>query len=559
MKLRSKISILLGTSLFALFTVGLFSIISILNLTAAIDEIGGVRLPSVLGLEIMNEGQTAIKAANLATLTYENEPGSSSKFAELDIKRKEVWGRIDRGWKIYEPLPQTADEKKLWDRFLVEWSAWQKNDKKIGSLIAALGNAASDDERKALFPEYKNVMAADQALFAASEKTLGELITLNSDVANTVIVAEREAAKKSCFVVSGVGIAAFILLVCAGAVVTRSVLAQVGGEPAEAALIADTIASGDLSVEVTLRPGDDSSMMSALRKMQLSLSTIVAEVRLGTNAIASSSKEIAIGNLELSSRTEEQAGTLEETASSMEELTTTVKQNAENARQVSDVALSASSVASRGGEVVFEVVKTMVSINDSAKKIGDIIGVIDGIAFQTNILALNAAVEAARAGEQGRGFAVVAGEVRNLAHRSAAAAREIKSLIGDSVARVSSGTQLVDQAGTTMLEVVASVQRVADIVGEMTVANEEQASGLHQINVAMAQMDEVTQQNASLVEEAAAASDALQHQALKLDQLVSVFKLTGQPSKAGVAAIGAPVSAHRKTPGYLGAARRIAA
>ncbi|WP_198119196.1 methyl-accepting chemotaxis protein [Massilia rhizosphaerae] len=532
MKLQTKMSILIGTSLLALLVVGLFGIRSILNMTDDIDEIGVTRLPSVLGLEIVNEGQTAIKAANLTALTYETGAQSSSKFSELETSRRTIWSRIEHGWKIYEPLPQTDREKQLWGQFLVEWKAWKDNDQKLGSLIGALGNAASDDARKPLFDEYHQRMAADLPLFAAAEKTLGELITLNSDVANDVIVTARREAKQSRYIVSGVVAAAFAVLVLVGVAMTRSILAQVGGEPTEAASIADKIASGDLSVQVDLRPGDDSSMMSALHKMQLSLATIVAEVRQGTRAIASSSHEIAAGNLELSARTEAQAGTLEETASSMEELTATVQQNAANARQVSSVASSASGVASRGGDVVFEVVKTMGSISDSARKIGDIIGVIDGIAFQTNILALNAAVEAARAGEQGRGFAVVAGEVRNLAHRSAAAAKEIKSLIGDSVARVESGTQLVDEAGKTMLEVVASVKRVADIVGEMTVANDEQSTGLQQITIAMAQLDEVTQQNASLVEEAAASSDVLQHQAMKLDELVSMFKLAEAPSTA---------------------------
>lgn len=260
--------------------------------------------------------------------------------------------------------------------------------------------------------------------------------------------------------------------------------------------------------------------------MNDNLVKIVADVRGGTETIASASSQIASGNLDLSSRTEEQASSLEETASSMEELTSTVKQNADNARQANQLAVQASEVAEKGGAVVNDVVDTMHSINESSKRIVDIISVIDGIAFQTNILALNAAVEAARAGDQGRGFAVVASEVRNLAQRSAAAAKEIKSLIDSSVEKVETGSKLVGEAGTTMVDIVASVKRVTDIMGEITAASNEQTVGIEQINQAITQMDEVTQQNAALVEEAAAASQSMQDQAGRLTSLVSVFKLS---------------------------------
>jgi methyl-accepting chemotaxis protein len=261
--------------------------------------------------------------------------------------------------------------------------------------------------------------------------------------------------------------------------------------------------------------------------MRDSIVKIVSEVRVGTDTIATASGQIASGNLDLSSRTEQQASSLEETASSMEELIVTVKQNAHHAHDANALAVSASAVAVKGGEVVAQVVETMSSINASSRKIVDIIGVIDGIAFQTNILALNAAVEAARAGEQGRGFAVVATEVRNLAQRSAGAAKEIKSLISDSVAKVESGTHLVDQAGSTMIEIVDSIRRVTDIMGDITNASQEQISGIEQINEAIGQMDQVTQQNAALVEEAAAAAGSLQEQAESLSAVVSVFKLDG--------------------------------
>ena len=325
---------------------------------------------------------------------------------------------------------------------------------------------------------------------------------------------------------------AFALLLGAAAafIITRGLVKQLGGEPNYAANVASKIAAGDLEAQIDLQSGDNSSMLFAMKAMRDNLADIVQQVRNGTDTIATASSEIAAGNLDLSSRTEQQASSLEETASSMEELTSTVRQNAENAGQANQLAVTASEVAQRGGDVVSEVVDTMAQINASARKIVEIIGVIDGIAFQTNILALNAAVEAARAGEQGRGFAVVATEVRSLAQRSAAAAKEIKSLIGDSVDKVESGSKLVGQAGVTMDEVVASVRRVTDIMGEITAASQEQSAGIEQVNQAITQMDQVTQQNAALVEEAAAAADSLQEQAASLSEIVSVFRVNGSSS-----------------------------
>ena len=328
------------------------------------------------------------------------------------------------------------------------------------------------------------------------------------------------------------GAFALFLGAAAAFIITRGLVKQLGGEPNYAAEVASKIAAGDLESSIDLKSGDSSSMLYAMKAMRDNLSDIVQQVRNGTDTIATASSQIAAGNLDLSSRTEQQASSLEETASSMEELTSTVRQNAENAGQANQLAVSASEVAQRGGDVVSEVVDTMAQINASARKIVEIIGVIDGIAFQTNILALNAAVEAARAGEQGRGFAVVATEVRSLAQRSAAAAKEIKSLIGDSVDKVESGSKLVGQAGVTMDEVVASVRRVTDIMGEITAASQEQSAGIEQVNQAITQMDQVTQQNAALVEEAAAAADSLQEQAASLSEIVSVFRLAGSNSSS---------------------------
>ena len=317
--------------------------------------------------------------------------------------------------------------------------------------------------------------------------------------------------------------------------VTRSITTPLQG----AVAVARRVAAGDLSTAVTVSSNDETGqLLASLKEMNESLVRIVGEVRAGTENIMTASGEIASGNMDLSSRTEDQASSLEETASSMEELTSTVKQNSDNARQANQLAASASEVAGKGGEVVAQVVNTMASINESSKKIVDIIAVIDGIAFQTNILALNAAVEAARAGEQGRGFAVVASEVRSLAQRSAGAAKEIKALIDNSVEKVDAGAKLVDQAGSTMEEIVESVKRVTDIMAEIAAASAEQTAGIEQVNQAIAQMDQVTQQNAALVEEAAAASEAMQGQASELAQIVSTFKVDGNSAAVVLPAAG---------------------
>jgi methyl-accepting chemotaxis protein len=305
--------------------------------------------------------------------------------------------------------------------------------------------------------------------------------------------------------------------------------------------IASAVAAGDLTQHIAVGANDETGkLMQALKRMNDSLKDIVSRVRVGTDTIVTASGQIASGNMDLSSRTEQQASSLEETASSMEELNATVRQNEQNARAANQLALAASTVAVRGGQVVSEVVQTMGAINTASHRIADIIGVIDGIAFQTNILALNAAVEAARAGEHGRGFAVVATEVRSLAQKSAAAAREIKTLITDSVSQVQGGTRLAQQAGATMDEVVASVRQVTDMMGEISSASAEQSAGIGQVNQAIVQMDQTTQQNAALVEEAAAAAGALQEQAQQLQAAVQVFRVDA----AGVpAALAAPRSA----------------
>ncbi|HTN65021.1 MAG TPA: methyl-accepting chemotaxis protein [Burkholderiaceae bacterium] len=407
--------------------------------------------------------------------------------------------------------------------------------------LAAPGQAALASADQAIRLAQKEIVEADPLQFSAPDyvtqftAAIDAQFQLNQAALaqlETILAARAERLTTARYTLGGMVVLFSLLAGFINILITSGLLRQLGGEPGYAASIVEKISAGDLAVPIQLRPRDRSSLLFAMRGMRDHLAAIVGNVRTGTDSIATAASQIATGNLDLSARTEQQASTLEQTAASMEELTGTVKQNAEHARQANQLAASASEIAVKGGAVVAQVVDTMDEINASSKKIVDIIGVIDGIAFQTNILALNAAVEAARAGEQGRGFAVVATEVRNLAQRSAAAAKEIKTLIGDSVDKVDSGAKLVDEAGATMQEIVASVKKVTDIMSEITTASQEQSTGIEQVNQAVTQMDEVTQQNAALVEEAASASAALQEQAVSLAQAVSVFILAGMPGTA---------------------------
>ncbi len=380
----------------------------------------------------------------------------------------------------------------------------------------AAGALSADDLRKMMEAKYlparKDYIDAVQA-FADRQSALME---------STLASAEAGARRDEAILV-GISVVALLLGAVSAWFLARSITRPIQ----RAVQLAQTVAAGDLTSKIEIQSRDETGLlMEALRSMNDSLAKVVGEVRHGTDTIATASSQIASGNQDLSSRTEEQASSLEQTAASMEELTSTVKQNADNARQANQLAASASEVAVRGGSAVSQVVDTMGAINTSSKKIVDIIAVIDGIAFQTNILALNAAVEAARAGEQGRGFAVVASEVRSLAQRAAAAAKEIKGLIDDSVGKVEAGSQQVAEAGRTMEEIVASVRRVTDIMGEISSASQEQTQGIEQINQAITQMDQVTQQNAALVEEAAAAAGSMQEQAGTLVRVVSAFRLS---------------------------------
>ncbi|MDC8756010.1 methyl-accepting chemotaxis protein [Janthinobacterium fluminis] len=446
--------------------------------------------------------------------------------------------RTSAAWKVSDAAAQQAFEAEM-----------KQSSARATVLQDLLGETLQDPATKALYRDvlgarqgYADVRKAvfkakaegnmelgkqlfDGELIAKRDRYLGNMAQLAEAQKNALDRAADEIRQQydsGRNLLLALGAAAVLLGLGCALWITRSIT----GPIRRAVLVAQAVSTGDLSTDIAAAGNDETGqLMKALKQMNGNLVDIVSQVRAGTEAIGTASGQIAVGNADLSARTEQQAGTLEETASSMEELTATVKLNADNARSANQLAIDASAIASKGGAVVADVVSTMGSINDSSRKIVDIISVIDAIAFQTNILALNAAVEAARAGEQGRGFAVVASEVRNLAQRSAAAAKEIKELIDDSVQKVEAGSQLVDKAGRTMDEIVTSIGHVTGIMNQITDASDEQRIGIEQVNQAIGQMDQATQQNAALVEEAAAAAESMQEQAVKLEEVVRLFKL----------------------------------
>src|SRR5471030_1562891 len=473
--------------------------------------------------------RTSKSIQELGSVDYPYLDATTQFASELEALGATIQGAVAKGDK--KRLDEATDKAAVMRKTIAGIKAIPgKADvgENLGKLFEAYF-AASNDTAQMFLGAKTGDQAAAVAAMQGSQKALeGNLKTMR-DSARThfdsglsgsqggVSASLYATLASALLVVVGLGVGSYFVI--------GSVWRQLGGEPEYARDVMRRIASGDLSQDIKVQAGAGNSLLAAVRDMSSGLAAIVGEVRSGSSRMRSAAQEIASGNQDLSERTEMQAASLERTTARMHQLTETVQSNAANAHQASGLASSASVVASRGGNVVSQVVSTMEEINQSSKKISDIIGVIDGIAFQTNILALNAAVEAARAGEQGRGFAVVASEVRNLAQRSAAAAKEIKTLIDDSVGQVTIGNRLVGQAGSTMSEIVDSIKRVTDIMGDIANASHEQSAGIEQVNQAISQMDQVTQQNAALVEEAAAAAASLQDQAGSLVEVVGLFKL----------------------------------
>jgi len=508
LKIAAKLLISFSAVLLLTAFLGIFSIVQLAKVNQTSTDMEENWMPSIQVLLEIKSNVQRTRTLEYAGFIY-SDPENVDKVQKLldatlnDLKKEN---------EQYVKLISVSEEKRIYGEFTKSWAQYMAEHDKIVQLM-----------KDGKVDEAKESMRGDSLkLNGLINKQIEDLVKINVEGGQAASHTGDALYASSRLWIIGT------LIVCIALGFSLAMwISRIVSRPLNEALkIAQTVAAGDLTSNILPGAKDETGLLvQALKDMNDNLLKIVGQVRAGTDTIATASAQIAAGNLDLSQRTEEQASSLEETASSMEELTSTVKQNSDNARQANQLAASASDVALKGGDVVSNVVNTMGSINDSSKKIVDIISVIDGIAFQTNILALNAAVEAARAGEQGRGFAVVAAEVRNLAQRSAAAAKEIKTLIGDSVEKVEAGSKLVNEAGLTMEEIVASVRRVTDIMSEITAASAEQEAGIGQINVAITQMDNVTQQNAALVEEAAAAAGSLQEQAAGLAEIVSIFKL----------------------------------
>ncbi|MHA4867760.1 methyl-accepting chemotaxis protein [Duganella sp. PWIR1] len=534
LKIATKLIVSFGAVLLLTLLLGVSNMLSMDRVNQASTDLAENWMPSVRAVMELRSDVGELRRWELAHLLNEDPATLATYEKNMDASVLALKQHRD----AYEKLISSPEEKAIAAEFDKNLAVFMIDHAKMMDLSRA-GKKA----------EGRDVAATTSA------KTLG-LITDSVNKLVKINVDGGEAASDTASAVYSnarmLSIALLVANIGIGMVLAVWVARIVSAPLQEAVSLARDVAGGDLTRSIDVKSAcETGQLMQALKDMTGNLQTLVSQVRHGTDTIATASSEIASGNQDLSSRTEQQASSLEETASSMEELTSTVKQNADNARQANQLAQSASGIALKGGDVVGQVVGTMASINESSRKIVDIISVIDGIAFQTNILALNAAVEAARAGEQGRGFAVVASEVRNLAHRSAAAAKDIKMLISDSVEKVEAGSALVNQAGDTMSEIVTSITRVTDIMSEITSASVEQSAGIEQVNTAIVQMDQVTQQNAALVEEAAAAAESMQEQAARLSEVVSVFKLLASaqaPVRAAAPRRAAPLPAVARAP-----------
>ncbi|WP_374563961.1 methyl-accepting chemotaxis protein [Ideonella sp.] len=527
LSLKTKILALLGVGVVALLSVILIAFSGLQRDAEMLSEIGENRLPSVNSLQVINEAQTAVRSNSRLVDALASHPDEWKDIDSALDRKAQAWARVDQAWKIYDPLPQTAEEAVVWKQFVQEWETWKAGDAKLTNITKEISKSDNATRRKQLFDDYHAALVANRPAFSAAEASLGKLVAMNNQYGEDAVKHAGESSARAQWLMYTVSGVALVALVAIGLFILRAVMRQLGGDPAYAAEVVDKVAAGDLTVDIALRAGDQASLLAAMKKMVEKLSHVVSEVSNGANGLSSAAEQVNATAQSLSQAATEQASGVEETSASVEQMTASISQNTENAKATDAMASKAATEATEGGEAVKSTVAAMKQI---AKKIV----IIDDIAYQTNLLALNAAIEAARAGEHGKGFAVVAAEVRKLAERSQVAAQEIGEVAGSSV-------ELAERAGHLLDEMVPNIKRTSDLVQEITAASEEQSSGVSQINAAVAQLSQTTQQNAAGSEELAATAEEMSGQAEELQNIIAFFK-TG-------AAVAAPQrSTVRKAP-----------